>query len=319
MTKKHPHISTSAHQHKQISLIEVGPRDGLQNVKDILSFDQKRNLINYLLDHGFSDVEAGSFVRPDKVPSMADTVQIADAFSKQHDRLWYLVPNLKGLKTALEHNVTQIAFFTASSETFNQKNIGMSVEKSLSVIKDCVEHLKNEGYSFITQWGQKPSKKKEVKIRIYISTVIACPYDGNLAPELTLKVMQKLLPLNPAQFSLGDTIGVGKPADWKNLLGQIDKNLISQNKIAMHCHNTHGTALECIGEGLKWGIRSFDSSIGGLGGCPFAPGAKGNLATEDLLQFLEKEGFQTGIDYRKLKDCFAPERTGKLCNVSNVF
>ena len=144
MTKKHPHISTSAHQHKQISLIEVGPRDGLQNVKDILSFDQKRNLINYLLDHGFSDVEAGSFVRPDKVPSMADTVQIADAFSKQHDRLWYLVPNLKGLKTALEHNVTQIAFFTASSETFNQKNIGMSVEKSLSVINDCVEHRSEE-------------------------------------------------------------------------------------------------------------------------------------------------------------------------------
>lgn len=280
----------------QAYIVEVGPRDGLQNIKDLLTFEQKQKFISYLLDKGFTDIEAGSFVRPDKVPAMADTAELADHFTLQKNKLWYLVPNLKGLEEALKHGVTQLAFFTATSETFNQKNIGMSVAKSVDGIKACVKHLQDKGYSFLPSWNNKPTAPQELKLRLYISTVIACPYDGKMKPEATVSLMNQLLPLGFAQVSLGDTIGVGVPQNWSELLQLMDPTLISQNRLALHCHDTSKTALACVAKGLEMGIRTFDSSIGGLGGCPFAPGAKGNLATEDLLGFLEKEGFKMGIN-----------------------
>lgn len=280
----------------QAYIVEVGPRDGLQNIKDLLTFEQKKKFISYLLDKGFTDIEAGSFVRPDKVPAMAGTAELADYFTPQKNNLWYLVPNLKGLEEALKHGANQLAFFTATSETFNQKNIGMSVAKSVEGITACMNHLRAKGYSFVQSWDQKPAAPQELKLRLYISTVIACPYDGPMKPAATLSLLETLLPLGFAQVSLGDTIGVGVPQDWAELLQLMDPALISQNRLALHCHDTSKTALACVAKGLEMGIRTFDSSIGGLGGCPFAPGAKGNLATEDLLGFLKKEGFKMGIN-----------------------
>lgn len=304
---------------QKIDIVEVGPRDGLQNVKDILSLDQKKNLIQELIDCGFDHIEGGSFVRPDFVPAMAGSDKIASHFSNQNDKLWYLAPNLKGLKNGLNLGVKQFALFTASSQSFNQKNIGMTVEKSLSVINECVQFLRDENYQIITQWHQKPQKEKEIKLRLYISTVIACPYEGKLDPSLTLDIIEKTQELGFSQYSLGDTIGKGVPKNWHDLLSKISPNFFDKNKIALHCHNTYGTALACVYEGLNFGVKTFDSSIGGLGGCPFAKGATGNLATEDLIYFLEHQGFKTGINLENLFKIFQPQNIGKLANKSQVF
>ncbi|MDO8519091.1 MAG: hydroxymethylglutaryl-CoA lyase [Deltaproteobacteria bacterium] len=276
-----------------MTIVEVGPRDGLQNIKNHPSFDQKRKLIQDLLDCGFSQIEAGSFVRPDKVPSMADTPQIADHFKKEKNRLWYLVPNLKGCEAALAHGVVNLAFFTAASETFNQKNIGMSTEASLAEIKKSLQFL----------------AENKVNLRLYISTVISCPYEGKIKPEASIKIMEELMPLGFSQVSLGDTIGVGTPDDWKNFMDALDPAHLKGDRAAMHCHDTYGRALSCIDVGLDRGIRTFDSSVGGLGGCPFAPGAPGNLATESLAAFLHAKGLKTGVDLDKLKKIKLPFQT----------
>lgn len=303
---------------ESISIVEVGPRDGLQNVKEHLSFDQKKSLIQTLLNAGFTDVEAGSFVRADKIPAMADSPQIADHFKNERANLWYLAPNLKGLQAALTHPVSQIAFFTAASEGFNQKNIGMSVAKGVEVIRECVTYLKDQGYQFVSDWNQKPSQEKELKLRLYVSTVIACPYDGRIAPKATADIIDALMPLGFAQVSLGDTIGVGVPKDWKDLFKALDPQLAAQNQVALHCHDTCGTAISCIGAGLDLGVRTFDASIGGLGGCPFAPGATGNVATEDVLYFLENQGFKTPVPVSELLNIFSNDRTGSLTNHSRA-
>lgn len=306
---------------KQVSIVEVGPRDGLQNVKELLSLDQKKNFIQYLLDHGFQNIEAGAFVRPDKVPPMADSAEIARYFNSAKKNLWYLAPNLKGLQVALSLGVSQLAFFTSGSDKFNQKNIGMSVKESIQNIQDCLSYLKNSGYTFVKNWNRKPASNNQIKLRLYVSTVIACPFEGKITPTKTLKIIEELMPFGFSQVSLGDTIGVGVPNDWKKLLKAInrsDRTLIKNNALAMHCHDTYGTALSCIAEGLNTGFRTFDSSIGGLGGCPYAPGATGNVATEDVLYFLEKQGMKTGIHLSSLLDAFDTSRTGNLCNVSKV-
>lgn len=303
---------------KKINIVEVGPRDGLQNVTTLLSLDQKKNFIGYLLNKGFEDIEAGSFVRADKIPPMADSDQIALHFKNENSKLWYLAPNQKGLEKALECGVRQLAFFTAVSETFNQKNIGMSCEKSFETIEASLGFLKDKNYNFITDWAKKPQGEKDVKIRLYISTVIGCPYEGPIKPQKTIEALNRFLPQPIAQFSLGDTIGVGVPKNWKELLNLVPKNLISNDKIAMHCHDTYSTSLACVAEGLNLGINTFDSSIGGLGGCPYAKGATGNLATEDLLYFLEKEGLETSVKLSQILDCFNQTRTGNLENISKI-
>lgn len=303
---------------EKISIVEVGPRDGLQNSKEILSFEQKKAFIQFLLDKGFSDVEAGAFVRADKIPAMSDSDKLATHFSNQAQNLWYLVPNLKGLQTALSSRPRQLAFFTATSATFNQKNIGMTVAESIDGIKKCIQHLKDEGFSFIKNWNDKPTGEKELKLRLYISTVIGCPYEGVMNPKATLDIIEQTQHMGFAQYSLGDTIGVGVPKNWRSLLKQVDSSLIKKNKIALHCHDTYGTALLCVGESLNNGVTTFDASMGGLGGCPYANGATGNLATEDLLYFLKKEGLNTGIKLNDVLDCFENARTGNLVNVSRV-
>ncbi len=299
-----------------VHILEVGPRDGLQNVPGTLLTPQKIALINHLLDCGFQNMEAGSFVRPDRVPAMADTAEIATHFKSHNNKLWYLVPNVMGLKNALALGVTQLAFFTAASDTFNQKNIGMTIAKSCEVINECLKHLKDNGYQTVS-WGTKNLTEKQVKLRLYVSTVIACPYDGPVNPESSAKIINQFSN-DFAQFSLGDTIGVGTPKNWKSLLEQYPKKLFSSDQLAMHCHDTYGTAIACVAEGLKWNIRTFDSSVGGLGGCPYAPGASGNLATEDLAYFLEQEGYSTGIKWDNLLNTFSPDKTGTLPNRSRV-
>lgn len=306
-------------QKKDAFVVEVGPRDGLQNVREVLSLQQKKAFIQILLDKGFINIEGGAFVSPDKVPSMADTMPIAEHFQKEHQRLWYLVPNQKGLERALAAKTTQLAFFTAASDSFNQKNIGMTLKESLLIIEKSVEFLIQQGYQLVSSWDEKPKNKKGIKLRLYISTVIASPYEGKISPAATVQIIEKMSPLGFAQFSLGDTIGVGVPKNWDLLLKSLDPKWIKNNQIAMHCHDTYGTALACVACGLKAGVQTFDSSIGGLGGCPFATGATGNLATEDLLYFLEQQGFETGINVRDVLDVFDPNRTGNLGNHSRVW
>jgi len=305
-----------------ISIVEVGPRDGLQNAPEILSFEQKKNFISYLLAKGFMNLEAGSFVRPDRIPSMSNSDQLARHFKKESNHLWYLVPNQKGLETALANGARQLAFFTAASDTFNQKNIGMTADESIVKIKTSLDWLRDQGYSIVTDWNQDlkdpTHDPRTLKLRLYISTVMGCPYEGVIAPQKTISLIEKLLPLGFSQVSLGDTIGVGVPGDWKILLKNCDSHWIQKNQLALHCHDTYGTALTCIAKGIELGIRTIDSSIGGLGGCPFAPGASGNVATEDVLYFLEKEGFSTGLAWRELSDCFHAERTGNLTNLSKM-
>lgn len=305
----------------ETTIVEVGPRDGLQNIKECLTIDQKKSFIQYLLDKGFDNIEGGAFVRPDKMPQMADTPIIAGHFKTSHDKLWYLVPNQKGMESALQVGATRLAFFTSASEVFNRNNIGMSVLEGIQNIKSCILYLKDKGYHIQDDWTKNDSSAKKLKLRLYLSTVIASPYEGKIKPESTIQVMEELVPLGFAQISLGDTLGVGVPFDWKKLLRAVDlfdSTLIQKNRIAMHCHNTYGTALASVAFGLEWGVKTFDSSLGGLGGCPYAPGAMGNLATEDLLYFLKGQGIKTRMDVEELLDAFIPERTGALLNISAV-
>lgn len=301
-----------------VSIVEVGPRDGLQNCPEVLSVGQKEALLRHLLDCGFNHIEAGSFVRADRVPQMAASDTLADRLKAQNQKLWYLVPNRKGLESALAHDCRNLAFFTAASESFNTKNIGMDVRKSLNVIRECVAHLKDQGYSPVTDWHTAPQNEREVRLRLYVSTAIGCPYEGPVDPGKVARIVDELMPLGFAQVSLGDTIGVGVPRHWRALLKMLDAELFRRQAVALHCHDTYGTALACVAEGLTHGVRTFDASVGGLGGCPFAPGASGNLATEDLVYFLEQEGCHTGIDAQKLRTTFAPERTGGLVNLSHL-
>ncbi len=271
-----------------MTLFEVGPRDGLQNEKLILSLADKLWLIQSLLEAGIQDLEAGAFVRQDKVPQMAssDEVQEQLVHQKLPGRHWFLVPNLKGLERALAKSVTHVAFFAAVTESFNKNNIGMSVDQSLSEMKKMVDVARARG----------------LKIRAYISTVWGCPFEGRVAEVQALRVIDQILKLDVDQVSIGDTIGVATPQNVKSLLKILQGNLHAQfsNQVAVHFHDTRGTALANAAASAELGVQIFDSSIGGLGGCPFAPGASGNLATEDLAYFFKENGVETGVHYAKL-------------------
>ena len=272
----------------KVEIFDVGPRDGLQNEKVMLSVDDKIWLVQSLAEAGVTHQEAGAFVRPDKVPQMADSEEIAKHFSKTPSligaaSLWYLVPNAKGLERAIACGVKNIALFTAVSDTFNKKNIGMSVDESFAQMKDLVTE----------------ARKHEMKVRGYVSTVWGCPFEGRIQPEQAILVLEKMLSLGVDQLSIGDTIGVAAPVGVKEILDPLIR-AHGTKKLAVHFHDTRGTALANAFAAFEMGIRIFDSSIGGLGGCPFAPGAAGNLATEDLVYLFKEMGIDTGIDYLKL-------------------
>lgn len=271
----------------KIRLVEVGPRDGLQNEKKIIQTEDKLTFIKMLIDAGIKNIETTSFVRADKIPQMSDGVEVAKGLQSYLTRedlaLFALVPNEMGLTKAHENHLKHIAVFTATSETFNQKNINATIDESLARIRPVILGAKQNGMT----------------IRGYISTVFGCPYEGKTSLDKMMFLIDELFKLGCGEISLGDTIGVGHPDLVFDVIQKIKGHHDLKN-FAMHFHDTRGMALSNILASLQNGITSFDSSAGGLGGCPYAVGSSGNVGTEDVLNLLHSMGYVTGIDMDKL-------------------
>ncbi len=282
------------HYPSKVYITEVGPRDGLQNEKELVSTDIKLSFIHALMDAGHTQIEASSFVSPQWVPQMGDAKEIFAGIQKRPGvRTIALVPNQKGLEKALASQVDSIALFTAASESFTKKNINRTIEESLQDFERIVQI----------------AKPQKIWIRGYISTCFGCPYEGEVNPQKVLEVLKRLLRMGVDEISIGDTIGVATPYTVTNLLELISKSC-SFDQVALHFHDTRGIALANVLVALQSGIYRFDSSAGGLGGCPYAPGAAGNLATEDLVYMLDGMGIETGIDFDKL--CLTSKRMEKI-------
>ncbi len=273
-----------------VEIIEVGPRDGLQNEKQSLSVELRVELIERLAKAGLKKIEAGSFVSPKWVPQMAGTDLVLDtlnqnaAFKKEHNLSYAaLTPNLKGLEGAIKHKADEVAIFSAASESFTQKNINCSIEESLHRFDDIMVE----------------AKKMNLPVRGYVSTIIGCPYEGDINPKKVAEVAKYLFDMGCYEVSLGDTIGVGTPLKFKAMLETVMKE-VPANKLAVHCHNTYGQALANIYASLEMGINKIDSAVAGLGGCPYAKGASGNIATEDVLFMLNGMGIGTGVDLNEV-------------------
>ena len=268
---------------ESITVFEVGPRDGIQNEPLAVSLVAKIDFINDLIQAGVRDFELGAFVHPDRVPQMADTEKLYAAIRSRRVKLgrareWSLVPNRKGLERASAVGAKRIAVFTAASESFAIRNIGMSIRESLREFSHVVRDARAQG----------------MEVRGYVSTAFGCPFEGKVAPAKALAVIEKLAEMGCAQVSVGDTIGVATPRGVDRVMVPALR-ILGASRLAGHFHDTRGTALANALRSIEHGVRIFDSSAGGLGGCPFAPGATGNLATEDLVYMLEDMGFKTGI------------------------
>jgi isopropylmalate/homocitrate/citramalate synthase len=267
-----------------VHIVEVGPRDGLQNEKVTIPTEAKIDYITALADAGLTTIEAGAFVSPKWVPQMADTAEVYRNIPKDPGVDYpVLVPNMRGLDRAIEAGVKSIAIFTAASETFNQRNINMTIDESFINYAPVAARARADG----------------MRVRGYVSTAFGCPYEGDVPPEKVLEVSARLLDLGCYEVSVGDTIGVGTPVQVQSVVG-ILLQVIPASKLAMHFHDTRGTALANSLAALEMGIPTFDAASGGLGGCPYAPGASGNVATEDLVYMLEKMGIDTGVDLNRL-------------------
>lgn len=271
---------------KKVTIKEVGPRDGLQNESEIISSEDKVNWIDRLSDTGLSYIEISSFVHPKWIPQLKDAVEVARKINRNPSVTYAaLVPNRKGLQRALEVDIDEVAIFMSASETHNQKNINKSIEETYPILKEVVTEAKQE-------------KKK---VRGYVSTVFGCPYEGQVSEEQVLKVCARLFEMGIDELSLGDTIGIANPLQVEQFLTKL-VNRFPKERLAMHFHDTRGTALVNVLAATSLGITTFDSALGGLGGCPYAKGATGNLATDDLIYMLHGMGVDTGIDVYKLAD-----------------
>jgi len=269
---------------RRIRLVEVGPRDGLQNEARALPVEVRIELIERLVDAGLTVVEAGAFVAPEKVPQMAGTGEVLAGLSRRTGvRYPVLVPNMRGLEAALAAGAREIAVFAAASETFSRRNIGCSVAESL------------ERYRAVCT----TARERELTVRGYVSCALGCPFEGEIAPAAVREVAAALLSMGCAEVSLGDTIGVGTPGKARALVAAV-AGRVPVESLACHFHDTWGQALANILAVLELGVSVFDSSVSGLGGCPFAPGAAGNVASEDLLYMLDGLGIETGVDLEKL-------------------
>ncbi len=269
-----------------VRIVEVGPRDGLQNEKALIPTEQKIQFIQMLASAGLPVVEATSFVSPRAIPQLSDASEVMAGLARLPTTSYpVLVPNLKGMERALAAGVRAIAVFTAASESFTQHNINATIAQSLANFRPVVALARQEG----------------VTVRGYISTVFGCPYEGAVDPRQVLNVAQALLEMGINELSLGDTIGVATPNQVVAVLSLlVDDGAIPVEQLAVHFHDTRGTALANVLMALQLGISIVDSSAGGLGGCPYAPGAAGNLATEDLLYMLHGMGIQTGVNLDKV-------------------
>jgi hydroxymethylglutaryl-CoA lyase len=271
---------------ESVKVVEVGPRDGLQNEKVTIPTQAKVDYITALGDAGLRVIEAGAFVSPKWVPQMADSADVYRDIPKDPGVEYpVLVPNMKGLERAIEVGVKSIAIFTAASESFNKRNINMTIDESFENFTQVVPRALGEG----------------MRVRGYVSTAFGCPYEGEVAPEKVLEVVARLLDLGCYEVSVGDTIGVGTPMQVQGVIGML-LQVIPPKRLAMHFHDTRGTALANTLAALEMGITTFDSSAGGLGGCPYAPGASGNMATEDLIYLLDGMGIESGVDLKRLVD-----------------
>jgi len=267
-----------------IKIVEVSPRDGLQNEKDIIPTEIKIDFINQLSETGLSVIETTSFVSPKWIPQLADASEVFQGIQKKANVNYpVLVPNLKGLEAALAVGVKEIAVFTTPSETFCQRNLNCTVTESLHRIAEVVD----------------AAKKQRVRIRAYLSCVLGCPYEGKVMPEKVGELGEILLRMGCYEVSLGDTIGVGTPPKIKRLLEIVSRH-VPLKYLAVHFHDTYGQALVNIYSALEFGVAIIDSSVAGLGGCPYAKGATGNVATEDVVHLLHGMGIDTGVDLKKL-------------------
>ncbi len=267
-----------------VKIVEVGPRDGLQNEKTPLTLADRKNLILDLMQTGLSSIEVGSCVSAKWVPQMADSdVLFANLPQDPNIQFSLLTPNLKGFESALAVGCKEVAVFTAASESFTRKNINCSIEESLEKFSEVM----------------RQAKAHSIRVRGYVSCMVDCPYEGAIDPKQVAKVTQQLLDMGCYEVSLGETIGTATPDRvkkvWDACLAQVDAKVL-----AGHFHNTYGMAIANIYQSLLQGIRVFDSSIAGLGGCPYAKGASGNVSTEDLYYLLSKMGFETGVQLEAL-------------------
>lgn len=275
----------------KVSIVEMGLRDGLQNEAVHLSVSQRYQLLKKIEEAGLSRIEIGAFVSPKWVPQMSDTSKLVkktllaqkQAKLRKNLRVSALTPNLKGFANAKQSGIKEIAVFGAASETFSQKNINCSIKQSIANFKEVIAE----------------AKKSRIKVRGYLSTVFGCPYEGRVSEKKVLKLIENYLELGVYEISLGDTRGVASPKQVRSILKGV-LALTQTNKVAMHFHDTRGTAIANILASLDLGFKTFDTSIGGLGGCPYAPGAAGNVATEDVVYMLNQMGMKTGIDLQKL-------------------
>lgn len=264
----------------RVRIVEVGPRDGLQNEPVVVSADVRARLVELLASAGLRDIEAGSFVSEKAVPGMAGTAEVLSRLRLAHEtRLWVLVPNMQGLGAALAAGVRNIAVFAAASESFSRRNLNCSIEESLERYAQVAAEALHAG----------------LRIRGYVSCVLGCPYEGAVDAARVAEVARRLRDMGCEEISLGDTIGVGAPRAARRLVERVARD-IPIDRLAVHFHDTYGQALANVYASLEAGIAVVDSAVAGLGGCPYAPGATGNLATEDLVYMLRGCGVDTGVD-----------------------
>lgn len=269
---------------QRVKVVEVGPRDGLQNEPTPIDTDTKVEFINRLSDTGLSVIEATSFVSPKWVPQLADADEVMARITRKTDVSYpVLVPNIKGLERAFAAGVKEIAVFSAASEAFSQKNTNCSIDESIERFRPVIARAQEEG----------------VRVRGYISCVLGCPYEGAVDPQRVAAVARQLYGLGCYEISLGDTIGIGTPLQARDLVATVAR-VVPMEHLAVHFHDTRGQALANILACLELGVSVVDSSVGGLGGCPYASGATGNVATEDVLYMLHGMDIETGVDMDRL-------------------
>ena len=282
----------------RLSLYEVSPRDGLQNEAAVVPTERKAELIARLVAAGVADIEVTSFVRPRWIPQLSDAVELVRMLPKVEGvRYWGLVPNAVGLERAVEGGIRHVATFLSASETHNKKNVNRTVRESLAGVEEVIGVARDE----------------EMSVRGYISTVFGCPYEGQVPVENTLRIVDRLVSAGAQTISLGDTTGMANPRQVHDVIARVLATGLPVDALAVHLHDTRGTALANALAAWEMGVRQIDGSVGGMGGCPYAPGASGNAASEDIVYTFEAMGVSTGIDLDRLADagCYAEGQLGR--------
>jgi len=268
----------------EVQIIDVSPRDGLQNERVIVPIEKKIKLIEMLIDSNINMIEATSFVHPLKVPQMADAEDVLKSCERFKEvQLIALIPNLKGFQRAVSANISEVNWITAATETFNLKNIGMTVQENFSQLKQLMDQR----------------NKHNIRVCFSIAVSFGCPYEGEVNSKNVLTLVERALEIGVHRIGIADTIGIASPSEVKNLLKEVLK-MAEGVPVSIHLHDTRGMGLTNAYVAYEAGVRIFETSAGGIGGCPFAPGASGNLATEDLVYMFERIGVKTGVNFEKL-------------------